>query len=62
MQFKDVMVYLDEHKIKHLMVMDVQVTLDITTWRMNSFAYFVETASDKKNQECPIRHVQMAFI
>ena len=58
MQFKDVMVYLDEHKMKHLITMNVQVTLDITAWRMNSFAYIVETASDKKkktkmaNQAC----------
>ena len=39
-----VMVYLDEHQMKHLIIMDVPLTLDITTWRMNSFAYVVETA------------------
>ena len=49
MQFKYVMVYLDEHQMKHLIIMDVQLTLDITTWRMNSFTFLVETASDKKN-------------
>ena len=49
MQFKYVMVYLHEHHMKHLIIMDVPLTLDITTWRMNSFAYIVETASHKKN-------------
>ena len=62
MQFKYVMVYLDEHQIKHLIIMDVPLSLDITTLRMNSFAYIVETASDKKTQKCLIRHVQMVLI
>ena len=48
MQFKYVTVYLDKHQMKHQIIMDVPLTLDITTWRMNSFAYIVETASDKK--------------
>ena len=39
---------LDKHQMKHLIIMDVPVTLDITTWRMNSFAYIVETALDQK--------------
>ena len=51
MQLKDVMVYLDKYKMKHLLTMDVPVTLDITTWRMNSFAYIVETASHKKKNK-----------
>ena len=31
MQFKYVMVYLDEHQMKHLIIMDVPLSLDITT-------------------------------
>ena len=42
MQFKSLMVYLDEHQMKHLIIMDVPLSLDITTWRMNSFEYIVE--------------------
>ena len=47
------MVYLDEHQMKHLIIMDVPLTLDITTWRMNSFAYVVEILSDKKKTKIP---------
>ena len=53
MQFKYVMVYLDEHQMKHLIIMDATLTLDITTLRMNSFAYIVETTSDKKKPKMP---------
>ena len=53
MQFKYIIAYLDEHQMKHLIIMDVLLTLDITTWRMNSFANTVETASDKKNPKMP---------
>ena len=53
MQFKYVMVYLDEHQMKHLIIIDVPLTLDISTWRMNSFAYIVESTSDKKKPKMP---------
>ena len=59
---QNVPVHLAEQKMKHQKLTNVQKTLDIQMWKMNSFVYIVETHLDKKTQKCLIRPVQMALI